>query len=65
MNQNVGAYLDCFLSIVIGFGLLFFAPVIMRKGGKTKYIKMVKIAAVVILVIGLIRLAGKLFGWDV
>jgi hypothetical protein len=67
MNQAIGAYLDCFLFIVFGGSALIFAPAAMRKGGKgqqnAKYIQIVKIAGAVALVVGLVKLASKLFGW--
>ena len=67
MNQAIGAYLDCILFIVFGGFALIFAPAAMRKGERgeknAKHIRIVKIAGAVALVVGLLRLASKLFGW--
>ena len=67
MTQTLGAYLDSVLWIVFGLMGLFLTPSLMRNSPRAaqnaKYLTMVRICGALLLVVGLLRLASKLFGW--
>jgi cytochrome b561 len=69
MTQSLGAYLDAVLWIFFGAVILFVAPAMMRKSPRAeqnaKYVPMVRICGILLLLLGLVRLASKMFGWGI
>jgi hypothetical protein len=69
MNQNIGAYLDALLWIGFGIVALFVAPGLIRKSPRgeqnAKHIAMLKICGIILLLVGCVRVASKLFGWGI
>jgi hypothetical protein len=63
MNQTIGAYLDCFMFILLGGLMLTLGPSLMQKSGRganlLKLIKMVRICGVLVLLAGLCLLAMR------